>query len=422
MLSHIKRFIALLKRQSRKLLVSATLSALIVFLCYLMNNCPYPLWDNISWFSKIEYVLSNLVSRETDTSDALFINVSHDKQVVEVKYKRHLGDPGYNGKDYTYSPEGHIKDSTEEYIKGRIDITNRDTLLSFLKKAEKADTYKYIFLDVRFEANINTKTDSLLHAQISRMRNVAYSTHSDIEDHEKADHSKAAINDYSTTRINTSFTRWQYLQDGKKSTPLLIYTSVDTIHNKTIKKWGPFYYSNGQLCQNSPFMRIPEDFRKVACYKYLDLGPEILTDWADNDIWEQRLRDKVVFVGDYEKDVHDTYNGKQPGSYLIYLAYKELCEGRHLVSWKSIGFLFVIYVIISIFIMNRKSIWQYIPRIKNIKNKLTLFVLDMFGYGFLLSLLSIVFYVWFNDIYNVFFPSLIFSVLSLISSYKNKSK
>lgn len=414
MFARFKSFIALIKRQSRKIFASLGLSALITILCYLMNNCPYPFWDNLSWFSKIEYVLSNLVPRETDTSDALFINVSHDKQVVEVSYNRYLGDPDYNGESYTYSPEG--------FLKGRMDITNRDTLLSFLKKAEKADTYKYIFLDIRFEENINTETDSLLHAQISRMRNVAYSTHSDIKDHEKADHSKAAINDYFTTRINTSFTRWQYLQDGKKSTPLLIYTSVDTTHNKTIKKWGPFYYSNGQLCQNSPFMRIPEDFREVALLKYLDLGPELMNDnWSD-DIWEQRLKDRVVFVGNYEEDVHDTYNGKQPGSYLIYLAYKELCEGKHIVSWKSIGFLFFIYVVICMFIMNRKSIWQFIPCIRRSKNKLLLFVLDMFGYTTLLSVMTIVLYVWFNNIYNVFFPSLIFSVLSLISSYKNKSK
>lgn len=415
MLTHFRRFIALIKRQSRKIFASLGLSALIIFLCYLMNNCPYPYWDSLDKFSWMEYVLSNIAPHTIDTSDALFINVSHDKQVVEVSYNRYLGDPDYNGESYTYSPEG--------FLKGRMDITNRDTLLSFLKKAEKADSYKYIFLDIRFEENINTETDSLLHAQISRMRNVAYSTHSDIKDHEKADHSKAAINDYSTTRINTSFTRWQYLQDeGKKSTPLLIYTSVDTTHNKTIKKWGPFYYSNGQLCQNSPFMRIPEDFREVALLKYLDLGPELMNDnWSD-DIWEQRLKDKVVFVGNYEEDVHDTYNGKQPGSYLIYLAYKELCEGKHIVSWKSIGFLFFIYVVICMFIMNRKSIWQFIPCIRRSKNKLLLFVLDMFGYTTLLSVMTIVLYVWFNDIYNVFFPSLIFSVLSLISSYKNKSK
>ena len=416
MFARFRNFIALIKRQSRKIFASLGLSALITILCYLMNNCPYPYWDSLDKFSWMEYVLSNLAPHETDTDDALFINVSHDKQIVNVNYDRHLGDTCFEKEDYTF------KSDSDGLLHGTIDITNREHLLQFLQKAEKANTYKYLFLDVRFEANINTKTDSLLlNVQIPRMRNVAYSTHSDIEDNEKADHTKAAINDYFTTRINSSFTRWQYLQDGRKSAPLLIYTSVDTTHNKTIKKWGPFYYSNGQLCQNSPFMRIPEDFRVVARMKYLDLGPELLNDNWPDDIWEQRLKDRVVFVGNYEEDVHDTYHGKQPGSYLIYLAYKELCEGKHIVSWKSIGFLFFIYVVICMFIMNRKSIWQFIPCIRRSKNKLLLFVLDMFGYTTLLSVLTIVFYVWFNNIYNVFFPSLLFSILSLIFSYKNKS-
>ena len=407
MLSHIKRFIALLKRQSRKLLVSATLSALIVFLCYLMNNCPYPLWDSLEKFSWMEYILSNLPSHEIDTSDALFINVSHDKQIVNVSFNR-------EGTTYTYTPKG-LQDGT-------IDIINRDTLLSFLKKAEKADNYKHIFLDIRFEKDITTKTDSsLLSAQMSRMRNLSYATHSDIKKNELADPTKAVVNDYFTTISNTSFTRYQYLQkNDRESAALSTYISVDTTNHKPIKRWGLFYYSNGQLCQNSPFMRIPEDFGKVASEKYYDLGSELLYGWCDED-WSNRLKDKVVFVGDYENDVHDTYNGKQPFPYLTYLAYKELCEGKHIVSWKSIGFLFTIYVIISLFIMNNKSIWLYIPCIRRSKNKFLLFILDMCGFTTLLSVLTIVLYVWFNNIYNVFFPSLIFSVLSLIFSYKNKS-
>lgn len=414
MLTHFRNFIALIKRQSRKIFTSLGLSALIIFLCYLMNNCPYPYWDSLDKFSWMEYVLSNIAPHTIDTSDALFINVSHDKQIVDVNFVRHLGDTCFEKEDYTFKSDG--------LLHGTIDITNREHLLQFLQKAEKANTYKYIFLDIYFEQGINTETDDSLFAQIDKMRNVAYSRHSDIENHEKAPYFKGVINDYFTTRVNTSFTRYQYVQDGNESAPLRIFTEPDSANNKTIKKWGPFYYSNGQLCQNSPFMRIPEDFKVVARMKYLDLGPELMNDnWSD-DIWEQRLKDKVVFVGNYEEDVHDTYNGKQPGSYLIYLAYKELCEGKHIVSWKSIGFLFFIYVVICMFIMNRKSIWQFIPCIRRSKNKLLLFVLDMFGYTTLLSLLSIVFYVWFNDIYNVFFPSLIFSVLSLISSYKNKSK
>lgn len=395
-----------LKIQKNNIFISFTLSLVISLLCYLLNNCPFPYWDSLDKFSWMEYVLSNLAPHETDTNDALFINVSHDKQVVDsLCYNR-------EGITYTYTPNG--------LQVGTIDITNRDTMLSFLKKAEKTNNYKYIFLDIRFEKGITTKTDSLLSAQVARMRDLSYATHSDIEINEKFDPTKAVVNDYFTTISNTSFTRYQYLQNVKESAALSIYASVDTTNHKTIKRWGPFYYSNGQLCQNSPFMRIPKDFGEVADKKYYDLGPELLNEWNDED-WSNRLKDKVVFVGDFENDVHDTYNGKQPFPYLTYLAYKELCEGKHIVSWKSIGFLFFIYVVICMFIMNRKSIWQFIPCIRRSKNKLLLFVLDMLGYTTLLSVLTIVFYVWFNNVYNIFFPSLIFSILSLIYSYKNKS-
>lgn len=432
MLTHFRRFIALIKRQSRKIFASLGLSALIIFLCYLMNNCPYPYWDSLDKFTWMEYFLSNIKPDSTDTSDALFINISHDQQLVNVSYDRNIGNPSpedpslenprFNEKDYTYKsnkPDG----SKGASLQGTIAITNRESLLHFLQKAEKANNYKYIFLDIYFEQGINTETDDSLFAQIDKMRNVAYSRHSDIENHEKAPYFKGVINHYFTTRVNTSFTRYQYVQDGNESAPLRIFTEPDSANNKTIKSWGPFYYSDGHLCQNSPFMSIPTEFREAIDkpMNYFDLGPELLHDWKDNNIWVERLKDKVVFVGNYETDVHDTYNGKQPGSYLIYTAYKALCEGKHIVSWKSIGLLFIIYVIICMFIINRTSIWQYIPRIKNSKSKLLLFVLDMLGYTTLLSLLTIVFYVCFKDIYNVFFPSLTFSILSLIISYKNKS-
>ena len=415
MFARFRNFIALIKRQSRKIFASLGLSALITILCYLMNNCPYPYWASLDKFTWMEYFLSNIKPDSTDTSDALFINISHDKQITKVSYIRKLGERSYDGEAYTYLPYEPNNGSI-----GTTDITNRDTLLSFLKKAEKANNYKYIFLDIRFEKNITTKTDSLLFAQKARMRDVSYATHSDIENNEKADPTKAVINDYFTTITNTSFTRYQYLQNNRESAPLSIYTSVDSINHKTIKKWGPFYYSNGQLCQNSPFMRIPKDFGDVAYMKYYDLGPELLQYWNEED-WSSELKDKVVFVGNFEDDVHNTYNGTQPFPYITYLAYKELCEGKHIVSWKSIGLLYVIYVIICLFIMNKKSIWQFIPCIRRSNNKLLLFVLKMLGYTTFLSALTIVLYIWFNNIYNVFFPSLIFSILSLIFSYKNKS-
>ena len=164
--------------QKNNLLISLGLAQLITFLCYFLNSCPYPYWDDLDKYCWLDYFLTNIVPEENDRSDAFFINVSYDRQVV----------------DYTYS-NGNLQ--------GTIDITNRETLLQFLKIAERTNSYKYIFLDIRFEKGIETVTDSTLFAQIGKMRDVSYSTHSDLQNNDKAILSKAAINDYFTTITST---------------------------------------------------------------------------------------------------------------------------------------------------------------------------------------------------------------------------
>ena len=383
--------------------VSVMIAVLITFLCYFLNNCPYPYWDSLNKFSWLEFILSNIIPEKNNRNDAFFINVSYDRQVV----------------DYTYS-NGNLQ--------GTIDITNRETLLKFLKIAERTNTYKYIFFDIRFEKGIETKIDSALFAQIGKMRDISYSSHSDLQNNDKAIPSKAAINDYFTTITSTNFTRYQFIQNNQWSVPLRIYTSVDSIHNKPIKQWGPFFYSDGKLCQNSPFMRIPEDswvgHDENGHQNYFDLGPLLLTIYEDED-WEIEMKDKImennkiIIVGNYVYDLHDTYAGLQPGSYLIYLAYKELCNGKHFVSWGFITLMLVIYLLISLFILNRKTIWEFIPLFRNVKNKFALFVMNLLGFSTLFSILTIIFYVFFGTTYNIFFPSLTFSVINLYVSYKH---
>lgn len=382
--------------QKKNLLISLGLAQLITILCYFLNSCPYPYWDNLDKYSWLEYFISNIVPKENDRSDVFFINVSYDRQVV----------------DYTYSNGS---------LQGTIDITNRETLLRFLKIAEMTNTYKYIFLDIRFEKGIETKIDSALFAQIAKMRDISYSIHSDLENNDKAISSKAAINDYYTTITSTNFTRYQFVQNKQQSVPLRIFTSVDTIHNKSIEQWGPFFYSDGKLCQNSPFMRIPEDFwvghEENGHQNYFDLGPLLLTTYDIED-WEIEMRDKIVIVGNFVDDLHDTYAGLQPGSYLVYLAYKELCNGKQFVSWSFICVMLMTYILISFFILNRKTIWEFIPFFRNLKNKFVVLVMNLLGFSTVLSILTIIFYIFFNTTYNIFFPSLVFSLVSLYISYK----
>lgn len=386
-----KSFVSYYKKNRLKLnvLISLFISLIISVGCYLLNNCPYPYWDNLNQFCWSEYFVRNLFPEKIDRSDAMFINVSYDRQVVEYEYS--------NGN-----------------CVGHIDITNRDTLLKFLKIAERTNKYKYIFLDIRFENGINTPSDSALFAQISKMRDISYSRHSDILSKDSISFEKSAINDYYST-ILSSFTRYQFLQDDEESIPLRIYKSI-TKGNPTIKRHGLFYTCNGKLCQNSPFMRIPEDFYKGhevdGNQNYYDLGPMLLEVYDDED-WSIETKNKILVVGDFVNDLHDTYCGMQPGSYLVYLAYKELESNKHIVSWWFVLVMYVIYFIISLTILQGNIIWYKIKFIHKVKNKLITFLLNWVGFSLTLSIISVIAFVAFGNAYNIFFPSLIFSIMSI---------
>lgn len=377
-----------------EVITSAIIAFVICLLCYLMNNCPFPYWDSLNNYCWIEYFITNNTPEEKEFDDAFFINISYDKQLVDYEYD-----------------EGNLT--------GKKDITERAKLLRFLQIAQRTNTYKYIFLDIRFEKGTSTPEDSLLFATLASMRDVIYSKHSDIENLEISNTPKAAINDYFTSIVSTNFTRYQFLQNGTESLPLRMYLETHPDHS-TIKQFGWFYFADGKLCQNSPFIRIEKDFndipRKIGEPPYYDLGPVLL----DEELYDESdfiydLKDKIVVVGDFVEDNHDTYRGTQPGPYLVYLAYKELENGEHYVSWLFILFTYVLYFVISLFILNNMSLATYFSFLKS---RTLIFVANLFGYGAILTLCSIILYIAFKTIFNIFFPSLIFSILSLVVSYK----
>ena len=390
-------YIKFLTKNKIKVLISAFLSAGICILCYLLNNCPYPYFDKLNLLCWLEYNICEYFPEKNKIDDALFINVSYDKQLVSYVYD--------NGN-----------------LNGKIDITDRATLLKFLEIAKRTDTYKYIFLDIRFEKGTSAPEDTVLFNTISTMRDIVYSKHSDIESLELAKTPKAAYNDYYSTIITTNFTRYQFLQNGTETVPLKMYLDIykSTAQRNTAKinKKGILYFADGKLCQNSPFVRIGKDFNDIQSedgeLPYYDLGPVLLEMYDDSD-WFIEMKDKIVVVGDFVNDLHDTYRGPQPGPYLVYLAFKELESGKHYVSWLFIFVTFILYFVISMFILvniNLATLF-YTP-----KSRILNFLANLLGYGTILTVFSIILYIAFKTAFNIFIPSITFSILSLIVSFK----
>lgn len=380
----------------------------------LIGNCPYPFWDRIDWLCFAENFVRNTFGEAEDDNDAFFVNVGYDKQIVN--------------RQVTTTDIGHSV------------ITDRKVLLDFLTIAEKAN-YKYIFLDIRFEKGYNTEWDKALFSQIAKMNNIVVAHHFESPNEnnkstvfnkfEIADSilmSKIAYNDYHTTIFSSSFTRYQYLQENRISVALRMYQDIN---GKTINRKSGLYFNDGTLCENCPFIplkrRIEQPIGDGTEADYLNLGPFLMT--LPEEILVSDLDGKIIVVGDFIDDIHDTYMGMHSGPYLTYLAYKYLAKGNNNVSFTIWAFMTLVFYFIIRTKLTGKSIFSGLQFILNkpymkwtarIKEwRITNLIVNLFTYTILLTIACTIVYLISGYAFNVGFPALI---ISLISSIKKITK
>lgn len=370
-----------------RIVIAAVLAVVLTLCDYLLDNWPFPLLDDVDSLALKEYFL-HVVEDEKDDS-VLYLNVAYDKALVDVT------------------------DDFGDTI-GKTVITDRALLTRLLKIAKDAD-YKYLVLDVRFEKGHVTTSDSALWDIMSQLPRFAFSTHQNLESEAPLQlRNVAALADYGAT-ISTGFMRWQYLQPGGVSLPLRIYNTTD---KSTIKRHGLFYSDSGRLCYNTLF--LPFSIDELTAEKpdgevrYPLVGGDLFRLNSDSEIRDM-MRDKIVVIGDYENDVHDTYVGEVPGSVLIYHAYKQLHEGRHIVKWGFVIFLLALFFLIAYSILSSASIFRSLPFIR--RHPMLTTLLSFIGWEIILSVVQLFVYVTISWNFNTFVPSLAFTALGWVKSY-----
>lgn len=317
---------------------------------YLWNNQPLYTGEDITEFSHIQWFWEVLGGRTIDEEldSALFINVSYDKQLVEHR------------------------DTIGETL-GMTDVTDRSKLLELLKKAEAADNYKYLILDVRFEDCNYQSSDDTIFNQIKKMKRIVVATHKDITTPEGFPSSKAALADYYSTITTTNFERYEYLHSGQPSVPLYAFEEMT---GKRMNQKLCFVTSDGKLCQKSLFLKFPSvHFEKVMAngdQRYYELGRDILGDLSED--FEDMSNNKVIVIGNFVEDLHDTYIGMKPGPYILYKALRALGKGEHYVNWWHQLLWACVYFFISCAIFKRRSISSTIPFIKKASLDFCVFV------------------------------------------------
>ena len=379
-----------------KLIFAISLSLFILFFSYLLGNTSFPLPDEIGLFQKINGWNSFWGAQKGNVPDSLlFINVCYDKELADCEE---------NG-----IPVG-------KYV-----ITDRVKLLRLLTQAKAANNYRYIFLDVVFENEIKTPVDSALFQTITSMDRIVIPVHDNLELADTILYKKAANADYTIAWEETNFARYQFLHRSGQAVPLKMYADIKHLEGTGIQKHcgGLWYTDEGRLCHNGITLlmrvrmtgRLMDTEGQVRERNFIYLGADLLDLDSIIPVKEQ-IEDKILVVGDFKNDVHDTYIGPQPGSAICINAYIALMNGDHLINWWCALLLFCIYTAVGIFYLSGHSLmnrikWKWLKFIMSFAS-LTLFFMVIAGIAYL-----------FEVAFNIWVPTIVYSLLdTIVQKYK----
>lgn len=397
-----------MKRPDRHTLIltgsAAAVAVVLLCLSYLFNSMPYSFGGDVSaqvWTERIGFIFNG---RRNHLPDSIaLVNVAYDKTLVD-----------YDGRLYNTIPGDNRRAPS-----GRIALTDRRKLLDFLKAAKNGG-YKYIMLDVRFDDDIESDSVSLaLFDLIGSMDRIAFAVHEGSDPVADAPLEKAAFGDYNITAFESNAVKYPIIHGDRPSMAAAMYSALN---GGRISTFGPLTFDGSALCMRSLFLDYPvrvfdraleTDGLMPADYYYLNLGVDLLADPDSVARIREYVADRIVVIGDFDNDVHDTSIGQLAGSLINLNAYISLSQGRHKISWLYTALLFVIYFVIALSLIKHQSPIDMIPALRRRKSTALRFLFSLVGFSVVLSLLSLLIYLTAGIIYSIVMPSLYFSLISL---------
>lgn len=410
----LHRCLSPLISHKRQLTIAFVVAAILLVTDYIVDSFPVPIGGEVTVAQWME-TISHLFSKNTDNvpDSVCLINVAYDKALV----------------DYDAKCLASKEDSARQYA-GHITTTDRKKLLKFLSIADSVKTYKYILLDVRFEADIpsDATTDSLFNL-LRNMNKVAFAVHKESKTSPDAPVEKSAYGDYYVTFLVSDMVKFPIIRKdnhgGKYSLPTKLYSDL---YGHDISCFGPFTFDNGKLCKNSIYPTFPirltswmikSDSSNLRTQQYHNLGADILESYNPKVVIPSLIQNKIVVIGDFNEDLHEAYIGEQPGAVVNLNTYVALCNGKHLVNWFETLLTFIVFFVISWLIIRQRLILQYIPCVQKSRSKVVKFIIAFIGFSAILTAYAIIIYFVFDSVFSVVYPSLYFTILELCVKSRN---
>lgn len=436
--------------KKKKIRYSIYVAFFLSIACYFIDNCPVLTGESMTRL----YIIDQLfhTSKTNKFDNVVFCNTSYDIDLVPVL---------------------DIPESEYSQTLGFNAITNRKELYNFLVLLQKSNTYKYIIIDLAFEKNDKSSYDDILYDKILDMRDIVIANDDYFELTPKLSNKGIdGLDIFYITKANTSFSRYKYSDGDKRSIPLLVFEKL--YPEKSIKRVGrglfSLYFSGQRLCYNSNFLTFDDNYSGEKDY-IESLGEEYfapqyatLKSFLDKPLSENQLvketasktNNKIIIIGDYKHDIHDTYSGEKPGPVIMARALQYLINGYNIVNpWHLLFWLFI-YFGISYLIFRDEPIPAYLRIIKrklskipfsngiqiripalnhikivlfkiinktflkNITKKFIYMATSLLTYTAILWLCTGIEYALTYKVYSIIFPLLFFYILKLAVQYRFK--
>lgn len=338
----------------------------------------------------------------------------------------------------------NLIDDTAGY--GNIAVTDRYKLFKLLQAINKANARpEYILLDLQFyypytysvddsvqtlvkQSNVpfffpNKSVDDSLSEEIKRNSRIAISVLLDNDTIQRPMYlANYGIADYKTYGSFLNKFLISYHNLNSISMPGLLHQKMDAANytgNRLIS------FCNNQPCFNyiwPEYYYDESDVKADSTYQEYHIG-SLLPLLNDAATVRSLFKGKVIFVGNFEDDVHDTPAGKIPGTIVLADIYLSLLNGKHLVSWWWVLFMVIMFTILSYM-----AIYNQLPDVRlkvgnfAFAGQITGFLKEYVSYIGILMLISFISVFLFDITISLFLPAFIFSAIDFLIQKKYKTK
>ncbi len=378
-----------------KIIWMSTLNVLVMsFIAYYWLSLPRTFGDEaffIKWSSLVKKSLFG-IDEKPRPEEVLFVDVSGSKTTI-----------ANDDQDLSFFKPQELERSFHRKV-----ITDRQDLTAFFQLLNQhRQDIRFVLCDILFEDT--TAYDHQLQQAIEELGEKVLGV-SHLEEGRRyvqpvIDIPNAAATYQSTDDLFLKFPL--LLEDSIKTVPLVMYEKTNKV---LFQKWGPFYFINRQLSLPSPIVDFKvrlSDFEagstlQEANFAKIPMGTILESAlFMDSLSMADYFKGKIILIGDFETDLHNTPFGSTPGSLLIYNAYLSLTHQQYEISFWWILFLFISFFILSYRIFAEVKVKKPVWLVSLFKTKFGRYILNALDEMALLIAITLLSYFLFNIHINI---------------------